>query len=101
MPHGSALSSCSEARLLGSRFLLDTDLSPPAAPRSDIFLDHISVSRGTPHYPSPEGTVVRDVGSLNGTYVNKTSSTNPYCATAVRSDGNFRPGLFREQSGSD
>ena len=42
-------------------------------PRSDIFLDDITVSRRhveVSHGPSGE-YVLRDVGSLNGTYVNR------------------------------
>ena len=39
---------------------------------SDIFLDDISVSRRHATFTrTPEGTVVKDVGSLNGTYVNR------------------------------
>lgn len=42
------------------------------APESDIFLDDITVSR---HHSQiehrPEGLILRDLGSLNGTYVNR------------------------------
>jgi pSer/pThr/pTyr-binding forkhead associated (FHA) protein len=57
----------------GSRFLLDTDHSTVGRhPDSDIFLDDISVSRRHATFErTPRGTVVRDAGSLNGTYVNR------------------------------
>ena len=39
---------------------------------SDIFLDDISVSRRHATFTrTPEGIVVKDLGSLNGTYVNR------------------------------
>ena len=41
-------------------------------PDSDIFLDDVTVSRRHAIFRrTPEGFVVRDVGSLNGTYVNR------------------------------
>ena len=42
-------------------------------PDSDIFLDDITVSRRHVEVaaPAPAGYVVRDVGSLNGTYLNR------------------------------
>jgi pSer/pThr/pTyr-binding forkhead associated (FHA) protein len=57
----------------GSRFLLDTDVVTAGRHQdSDIFLDDISVSRRHASFSrTPEGTVVKDVGSLNGTYVNQ------------------------------
>jgi pSer/pThr/pTyr-binding forkhead associated (FHA) protein len=52
---------------------LDTDLVTAGRHEdSDIFLDDISVSRRHANFTrTPDGTVVRDVGSLNGTYVNR------------------------------
>ncbi len=57
----------------GSRFLLDSDLTTAGRhPGSDIFLDDISVSRRhAEFYRRGGGFTVRDVGSLNGTYVNR------------------------------
>jgi pSer/pThr/pTyr-binding forkhead associated (FHA) protein len=44
-------------------------------PASDIFLDDITVSRRHAEFArEPGGYVVRDVGSLNGTYVNRERS---------------------------
>jgi len=57
----------------GARFLLDSDeVSTGRHPNSDIFLDDVTVSRKHATFRR-EGEVflVRDVGSLNGTYVNR------------------------------
>jgi hypothetical protein len=57
----------------GMRFVLSAPLTTAGRhPRSDIFLDDITVSRRHVEVSrSPSGYVVRDVGSLNGTYVNR------------------------------
>ena len=57
----------------GSRFLLDQDLvSAGRHPESEIFLDDITVSRRHVEFRrSSDGFNVADVGSLNGTYVNR------------------------------
>lgn len=57
----------------GSRFLLDADLTTVGRhPESDIFLDDVTVSRRHVEFSRRgEGFSVRDVGSLNGTYVNR------------------------------
>jgi pSer/pThr/pTyr-binding forkhead associated (FHA) protein len=57
----------------GSRFLLDSELTEVGRrPDSDIFLDDVTVSRRHAEFYR-QGTrfAVRDVGSLNGTYVNR------------------------------
>ena len=57
----------------GARFLLDSQLTTTGRhPDSDIFLDDVTVSRKHAVFQQ-EGDVfvVRDVGSLNGTYVNR------------------------------
>ena len=57
----------------GARFLLDSDeVSTGRHPDSDIFLDDVTVSRKHATFRH-EGAefLVRDVGSLNGTYVNR------------------------------
>ena len=42
------------------------------APQSDVFLDDITVSRRhAEFYQRGEGYLVKDVGSLNGTYLNR------------------------------
>jgi pSer/pThr/pTyr-binding forkhead associated (FHA) protein len=57
----------------GSRFLLDSDLVTAGRhPESDIFLDDVTVSRRHAEFYRRGGQyTVRDVGSLNGTYVNR------------------------------
>lgn len=58
----------------GARFLLDAPVTTTGRhPDSDIFLDDVTVSRKHAVFQQDGDTfVVRDVGSLNGTYVNKT-----------------------------
>ena len=58
----------------GARFLLDDQRSTAGRhPDSDIFLDDVTVSRKHARLRRTEsdGYVVRDAGSLNGTYVNR------------------------------
>ena len=57
----------------GARFLLDSDeVSAGRHPNSDIFLDDVTVSRKHATFRRKGGVfLVRDVGSLNGTYVNR------------------------------
>lgn len=58
---------------VGSRFLLDADVVRAGRhPESDIFLDDITVSRRHVEIRrEEEGYTVYDVGSLNGTYLNR------------------------------
>ena len=57
----------------GSKFVLQRELTTAGRhPDSDIFLDDITVSRRHVEIArTPGGYVVRDVGSLNGTYLNR------------------------------
>jgi pSer/pThr/pTyr-binding forkhead associated (FHA) protein len=57
----------------GARFLLDdTEVSTGRDPDSDIFLDDATVSRKHVVFAQEaDGHAVHDVGSLNGTYVNR------------------------------
>lgn len=57
----------------GSRYALDAEVTKAGRhPESDIFLDDITVSRRHAEFHRRErGYVVRDVGSLNGTYLNR------------------------------
>ena len=73
LPAGSALLVVLRGPNAGSRFLLDTDsVSAGRNPDSDIFLDDVTVSRRHAEFHrSDEGFRVSDVGSLNGTYVNR------------------------------
>ncbi len=56
----------------GSRFLLENVMTAAGRhPESEIFLDDVTVSRRHAVFERrAEGYVLRDVGSLNGTYVN-------------------------------
>ncbi len=73
LPAGSALLVVQRGPSAGSRFLLDTDeVSAGRHPDSDIFLDDVTVSRRHAVFRrTGEGYTVSDVGSLNGTYVNR------------------------------
>ena len=57
----------------GSKFALDTEVTGAGRhPDSDIFLDDITVSRRHAEVVRrPSGYIVRDAGSLNGTYLNR------------------------------
>ena len=73
LPAGSALLVVQRGPSAGSRFLLDTELVAAGRhPESEIFLDDVTVSRRHAEFRrGPEGYRVADVGSLNGTYVNR------------------------------
>jgi pSer/pThr/pTyr-binding forkhead associated (FHA) protein/ribosomal protein L40E len=73
LPAGTALLVVRRGPNAGSRFLLDHDLTLAGRhPDSDIFLDDVTVSRRHAEFYRGHGTFrVRDVGSLNGTYVNR------------------------------
>jgi len=73
LPAGSALLVVQRGPSAGSRFLLDTDVVTAGRhPESEIFLDDVTVSRRHAEFRrGPEGFLVSDVGSLNGTYVNR------------------------------
>lgn len=73
LPEGSALLVVLRGPNAGSRFLLDVDVVTAGRhPESDIFLDDVTVSRRHAEFRrTPAGFVVADVGSLNGTYVNR------------------------------
>lgn len=73
LPAGSALLIVHSGPSMGARFLLDTDhVMAGRHPDSDIFLDDITVSRHHMTFVREGGTfVVEDLGSLNGTYVNR------------------------------
>jgi len=73
LPVGTALLAVRRGPNAGSRFLLDSDLTLVGRhPDSDIFLDDVTVSRRHAEFYRQGGRfTVRDVGSLNGTYVNR------------------------------
>ena len=73
LPAGTALLVVRRGPNAGSRFLLDSDLTLVGRhPDSNIFLDDVTVSRRHAEFYRQGGRfTVRDVGSLNGTYVNR------------------------------
>ncbi|MFF8606432.1 FHA domain-containing protein [Streptomyces sp. NPDC015346] len=74
LPAGSALLVVRRGPNSGSRFLLDGELTTAGRhPQSDIFLDDFTVSRRHVEFRrAQDGSfTVADVGSLNGTYVNR------------------------------
>jgi pSer/pThr/pTyr-binding forkhead associated (FHA) protein len=74
VPHGTGVLVVTRGSNAGNRYLLDTSVVRAGRhPESDIFLDDITVSRRHVEItPGNDGTfTLRDVGSLNGTYVNR------------------------------
>ncbi|GAA0672806.1 FHA domain-containing protein [Kitasatospora atroaurantiaca] len=74
LPPGSALLIVQRGPNSGSRFLLDADVTTAGRhPEGDIFLDDVTVSRRHVEFRRTPGGgfSVADVGSLNGTYVNR------------------------------
>src|SRR3954469_16809277 len=93
LPPTSALLVMQRGPSAGARFLLDAERT--VAGRStgaDIFLDDVTVSRKHAEFVR-EGTtfVVRDIGSLNGTYVNRSRIDQ----SALRSGDEVQIGKYR------
>jgi pSer/pThr/pTyr-binding forkhead associated (FHA) protein len=70
---GQALLVVERGPNAGSKFLVDKDVTTAGRhPESDIFLDDVTVSRRHAEFRRGDGKFfVHDVGSLNGTYVNR------------------------------
>ncbi len=71
LPSGSGILIARRGPGAGSRFLLDSDVTVAGRhPDADIFLDDVTVSRRHAEFVR-DGVAfaVRDLGSLNGTYV--------------------------------
>jgi pSer/pThr/pTyr-binding forkhead associated (FHA) protein len=77
----------------GARFLLDdAEVTTGRHPDSDIFLDDVTVSRKHAVFVQEnDGYAVRDVGSLNGTYVNRELVDH----AALRTGDEVQIGKFR------
>jgi hypothetical protein len=73
LPPGTALLAVRRGPNAGSRFLLDSDLTLVGRhPDSDIFLDDVTVSRRHAELlQDGDKYSIRDLGSLNGTFVNR------------------------------
>lgn len=93
LPQGSALLIVQRGPNAGSRYLLNTDVVTAGRhQKSDIFFDDISVSRKHATFTrGPDGTVVKDLGSLNGTYVNRELTDE----RALRNGDEVQIGKFR------
>lgn len=70
---GQALIAVRSGADAGSTFLIDRDLTSVGRdPGSDVFLDDVTVSRKHAEIRrQADGFYVHDLGSLNGTYVNR------------------------------
>jgi pSer/pThr/pTyr-binding forkhead associated (FHA) protein len=70
---GQALLVVQRGPNAGSKFLIDKDVTTTGRhPESDIFLDDVTVSRRHAEFRRKDGRFfIHDVGSLNGTYVNR------------------------------
>ena len=90
---GSALLVVKRGPNAGSRFLLDQSVTTAGRhPDSDIFLDDVTVSRRHAEFRREgSGYTVHDVGSLNGTYVNR----EPIDATSLSGGDEVQIGKFR------
>lgn len=79
LPPGSALLLVQRGPSAGARFLLDTEsVTAGRHPDSDIFLDDVTVSRRHVTFTrAAQGYEINDLGSLNGTYVNRDRIDGP------------------------
>ncbi len=93
LPVGSALLVVKRGPNAGSRFLLDQPTTSAGRhPDSDIFLDDVTVSRRHAEFRSDSGEFqVVDVGSLNGTYVNR----EPVDSATLANGDEVQIGKFR------
>jgi hypothetical protein len=73
LERGQALLIVKRGPNQGSTFLVDKDVTTAGRhPESDIFLDDVTVSRRHAEIRREDAAFsIRDVGSLNGTYVNR------------------------------
>ena len=93
LPADSALLVVRRGPNAGSRFLLDrATTSAGRHPESDIFLDDVTVSRRHAEFRRDgDDFVVVDVGSLNGTYVNR----DPVDTAVLANGDEVQIGKFR------
>lgn len=93
LPAGSALLVVKRGPNAGSRFLLDQAVTTAGRhPDSDIFLDDVTVSRRHAEFRKNGDTYeVVDVGSLNGTYVNR----EPKNSAVLANGDEVQVGKFR------
>ena len=93
LPEGAALLVVKRGPNAGARFLLDQDCTTAGRhPEADIFLDDVTVSRRHAEFRRTEdGYEVVDVGSLNGTYVNR----EPRNSESLSNGDEIQIGKFR------
>ncbi|PJI85582.1 FHA domain-containing protein [Luteimicrobium subarcticum] len=93
LPWGSALLIMRRGTSTGERFLLDADrVTAGRSVHADIFLDDVTVSRKHAEFVREDGQfLVRDIGSLNGTYVNR----NRIDQIALATNDEVQIGKFR------
>ena len=93
LPEGAALLVVKRGPNAGARFLLDQESTTAGRhPEADIFLDDVTVSRRHAEFRANEdGYEVVDVGSLNGTYVNR----EPRNAQQLTNGDEIQIGKFR------
>jgi pSer/pThr/pTyr-binding forkhead associated (FHA) protein len=94
LPPGSALLIVRRGPNSGSRFLLDSEATTAGRhPQCDIFLDDVTVSRRHVEFRRrPEGGfTASDLGSLNGTYINR----EPIDAAVLAAGDEVQIGKYR------
>lgn len=93
LPAGAALLVVKRGPNAGSRFLLDQPVTSAGRhPDSEIFLDDVTVSRRHAEFRlEGDGFTVVDVGSLNGTYVNR----EPVDSAVLANGDEVQIGKFR------
>ena len=93
LPQGTALLVVKRGPNAGSRFLLDQPTTTAGRhPTSDTFLDDITISRRHAQFRCVGGEFqVVDVGSLNGTYVNR----EPVDSAVLANGDEVQIGKFR------
>lgn len=93
LPADTALLVVKRGPNAGSRFLLDQEVTTAGRhPKSDIFLDDVTVSRRHVEFRRDgEEFSVSDVGSLNGTYLNR----EPIDQAVLASGDEVQIGKFR------
>lgn len=92
-PAGAGMLVVKRGPNAGARFLLDRETTTAGRhPESDIFLDDVTVSRRHAEFRMKDGSFeVVDVGSLNGTYVNR----EPKNSETLASGDEVQIGKFR------
>ena len=100
LPAGAGLLVVKRGPNAGARFLLDQAVTTAGRhPDSDIFLDDVTVSRHHAEFRENQGQFeVVDVGSLNGTYVNREPKNSQVLASGEEVQiGKFRLGFVHSE----